>query len=214
MEVKELQREHFNSYKEAILQSIDNNTNALVEDITSIIKKPPLDSMDVLQTKFLNIAKKNKEILDIEQLNMILNDYRMNIISCSDKIKSTRIKDLSKKVDSVKFSKDETINFYKKDFIDLNKKLKKILKEELEDSIDKIILKNINKIFKSDNQEFREELTTNISKYLKTSYNKQVLDSFDIKVLVKDTTLINVVKEQTDRYLFTLNNSRLFNNLD
>ena len=214
MEVKELQKEHFNSYKEAILQSIDNNTNALVEDITSIIKKPPLDSMDVLQTKFLNIAKKNKEILDIEQLNMILNDYRMNIISCSDEIKSTRIKDLSKKVDSVKFSKDEVITFYKKDFIDLNKKLKKILKEELEDSIDKIILKNINKIFKSDNQEFREELTTNISKYLKTSYNKQVLDSFDIKVLVKDTTLINVVKEQTDRYLFTLNNSRLFNDLD
>ena len=214
MEVKELQREHFNSYKEAILQSIDNNTNALVEDITSIIKKPPLDSMDVLQTKFLNIAKKNNEILDIEQLNMILNDYRMNIISCSDEIKFTRIKDLSKKVDSVKFSKDEVITFYKKDFIDLNKKLKKILKEELEDSIDKIILKNINKIFKSDNQEFREELTTNISKYLKTSYNKQVLDSFDIKVLVKDTTLINVVKEQTDRYLFTLNNSRLFNDLD
>ena len=214
MEVKELQKEHFNSYKEAILQSIDNNTNALVEDITSIIKKPPLDSMDVLQTKFLNIAKKNKEILDIEQLNMILNDYRMNIISCSDEIKSIRIKDLSKKVDSVKFSKDEVITFYKKDFIDLNKKLKKILKEELEDSIDKIILKNINKIFKSDNQEFREELTTNISKYLKTSYNKQVLDSFDIKVLVKDTTLINVVKEQTDRYLFTLNNSRLFNDLD
>lgn len=214
MEVKELQRQHFNSYKEAILQSIDNNTNALVEDITSIIKKPPLDSMDVLQTKFLNIAKKNKEILDIEQLNMILNDYRMNIISCSDEIKSTRIKDLSKKVDSVKFSKDEVITFYKKDFIDLNKKLKKILKEELEDSMDKIILKNINRIFKSDNQEFREELTTNISKYLKTSYNKQVLDSFDIKVLVKDTTLINVVKEQTDRYLFTLNNSRLFNDLD
>ena len=32
-----------------------------------------------------------------------------------------------------------------------------------------------------------------------------------MKILVKDTTLINTVKETTDRYLFTLSNSRLLN---
>jgi hypothetical protein len=32
----------------------------------------------------------------------------------------------------------------------------------------------------------------------------------DIKILVKDTTLINGVKEQSERYIFTLENSRLY----
>ena len=36
-------------------------------------------------------------------------------------------------------------------------------------------------------------------------------ENIDIKILVKDTTLINGVKEQSERYLFTLENSRLFN---
>ena len=40
------------------------------------------------------------------------------------------------------------------------------------------------------------------------------MDSFDIKFLVKDTTLMNSVKEQGDRYLFTLKNSRLLNDFD
>ena len=39
---------------------------------------------------------------------------------------------------------------------------------------------------------------------------KQLLENIDIKILVKDTTLINSSKEQAERYLFTINNSRLF----
>ena len=170
--------------------------------------------MDVLQSKFLTIAKKNKEILDIEELTKILSNYRKSIISCCDKIRSTRVNALNKKVDSIKFSKDATICLYKKDFIDLNKKIKKMFKEQLEQSMDKEILRKINKIFKSDNKEFQDELIKNISKYLKCNYHKQLLDNFDIKVLVKDTTLINVIKEHTERYLFTLSNSRLFSDLN
>ena len=41
-----------------------------------------------------------------------------------------------------------------------------------------------------------------------------MLENIDIKILVKDTTLINGAKEQAERYLFTLNNSRLLNDLD
>ena len=32
----------------------------------------------------------------------------------------------------------------------------------------------------------------------------------DIKILVKDATMINSIKEATDTYLFTISNSRLF----
>ena len=48
-----------------------------------------------------------------------------------------------------------------------------------------------------------------MTKYLKKNYLSQLLENIDIKILVKDTTLINSTKEQSERYLFTLNNSRL-----
>ena len=48
-------------------------------------------------------------------------------------------------------------------------------------------------------------------KYLKNNYLKQLLENVDIKVLVKDAMLMNNVREQGERYLFTLQNSRLFN---
>ena len=53
-----------------------------------------------------------------------------------------------------------------------------------------------------------------ISKYVKGNYQKQLMENFDIKILVKDTTLINGTKEQGERYLFTLNHSHLFQDLD
>ena len=37
-----------------------------------------------------------------------------------------------------------------------------------------------------------------------------MIENVDIKILIKDTTLMNLVKEQTERYLFTISNSRLF----
>ena len=59
--VEELKKQHFDSYKATLLTIIENNTNILVnEDIKSLIKKPPLDSMDVLKNKFLDLSKKNK----------------------------------------------------------------------------------------------------------------------------------------------------------
>ena len=53
-----------------------------------------------------------------------------------------------------------------------------------------------------------------VTKYLKKQYQKQILDLFDIKVLIKDTTLINSIKEQGDHYTFTMKNSRLLNDFE
>ena len=41
-------------------------------------------------------------------------------------------------------------------------------------------------------------------------YPKQILENIELKILVKDTTLINGIKEQGERYLFTNNNSYIF----
>ena len=58
------------------------------------------------------------------------------------------------------------------------------------------------------------KVTKEATDYLKKNYQRQLLENVDIKILVKDTTLINNVKEQTERYIFALNNSRLLNEID
>ena len=44
-----------------MLEIVNNNTNSLIDnDIIFFDKKPPLDSMDQIKTKFLALAKKEK----------------------------------------------------------------------------------------------------------------------------------------------------------
>ena len=210
-QIKKFKKQHFDNYKNGVLDIIDNNTNSFVdEDIKTLISRPPLDSMDVLKNKFLELSKKNKIVLDIEGLSKLLDDYRSNIIKITDKIRKERINNLSKKVNSIKDF--EVIELYKKDFNSLDKDLKKILKVSMNDSYEKVFTKGINKIFSNDiDESIKNKIVDEISKFINKKYQKQIMDSFDIKILVKDTILINAVKEVTDRYLFTLDNSKLLN---
>ena len=74
------------------------------------------------------------------------------------------------------------------------------------------VIKKINNVFNNVNEEAKlKKINDDIVKVLNGSYQRQLLENADIKILVKDTTLINGVKEQSERYLFTLENSRLFN---
>ena len=152
--LKNLKEQHFNNYKKAILEIVKNNSNVLVdEDIMSLFRKPPLDSMDLIKSKCLDLAKKNKLVIDVTSLDNMLDKYRTNLFELCDCIKKTRIL-------------------------------------ELENVINK----------------FYEEL----KKYLNNSYQKQLLENVDFKILVKDTILTNNIKEQGERHIFTLNNSRIF----
>ncbi len=212
--IKKLKEQHIESYKNAILENIKNNTNVLVdEDIMSLTRKPPLDSMDLIKSKFLDLAKKNKIILNIEQLDIILDAYRIKNEKCFEKIKEIRIDELSNKVKSLEILKDsEVIKINKKDFISVNKEIKKLIKNQLKESFENEVLKKMENIFINDtNEDIRSKIVSEVSKYVKGSYQKQLLDNIDFKILVKDTTLINGTKEQSERYLFTLNNSRLLN---
>ena len=74
--IKQLKLQHIDTYKKAVLEIIKNNTDTLVNDIKSLIEKPPLDSMDQIKNKFLDLAKKNKIVLNIEELNSIVDNYR------------------------------------------------------------------------------------------------------------------------------------------
>ena len=212
--IDELKKQHIDSYKTAITDNIINNTSVLVdEDIMSLIRKPPLDSMDLIRVKFLDLAKKNGIVINIDVLSKLLDNYRDNLSKCCVELKDIRIKELKSIADSFPLDSGNTIiKFNKKDFVNLNKTIKKIIKDYLISSYNDCVLNKVNSIFIGDvDSNVKDNIINNVTKYIKGSYQKQLLENLDIKVLVKDTTLINVVKEQSDRYLFTMNNSRIFN---
>lgn len=210
----EFKKQHIETYKNAVRENILNNTNVLVdEDIMSLLKKPPLDSMDFIKCKFLDLAKKNKIVLNTEELSKILDNYRKYLLKILPEIKNLRVDSLTEIIGKVDFSKDsDVIKVKRGDFNNINKEIKKSINTYLSDGFEKQILKNIKNVFKDDVDEtVKNKIITDITKYIKGAYHKQLIENLDMKILVKDTTLINTVKETTDRYLFTLSNSRLLN---
>lgn len=215
-EFEDIKKQHEQSYKKALVEIVKNNTDVLVdEDIKILLKTPPLDSMDLIKAKMLDLAKKNKLILDTNELSKILNCYRKEILKCSAEIKKIRLGCLIKKIEQYDLKKsNDTIKINKKDFIDINKQIKKVVKNQLDIAYQTNIEKKVNKVFTGNiDKIIIDNYLINLSKYLNGKYQKQLMESFDIKVLVKDTTLINSVKEQAERYLFTLHNSRLLNDI-
>lgn len=214
--IQKIRNQHLDSYRNTILDIISNNTTVLVEDISSLFEKPPLDSMDIILNKFLSEAKRNHIVLNADGLSQLLENYRESLKVCFPKIESLRANTLSSKVKHFTFLEDSDVFvFYKKDFTSIDRDMKKILKEQMERSFTDHLIHNISIIFQdSIEEEVKDKIIDVISKFMKKDYQKQIMDSFDIKVFVKDNTLMNSVKEQSDRYLFTIQNSRLLNPLE
>ena len=215
-DLADLFKQHEENYRQAVSDLIQNNTSVLVdEDIVSLIKKPPLDSMDLLRAKFLDLAKKNKTVLNTEQLDILLEQYRSMLIECCGEIKKERITELQAKTKSVSLKNKNLIKINKKDFVGINKKMKSIMKQKLVESYEITILKNMDLLFHdSVSIELKNKIKDDFSKYILGVYQKQLIESIELKILVKDTTLMNRAKEQGERYLFTLDNSRLLNDFE
>lgn len=216
-DLEKFRLQHEDNYRQAILDNIRNNTDVLVDqDIVSLLRKPPLDSMDLIKSKFLDSAKKNKIVLNTDELGKLLDNYRKYLLKCCDEIKNIRISELGSKVKKEKLEKStDIIKINKKDFTNINKKIKKIIKDKLSSGYETYILKKFDSVFLDDtNETIKKKVMDDVSKYINGTYQKQLLENFDIKILVKDTTLINIAKEQGERYIFTLNNSRLLNDIN
>lgn len=209
--LEDAKKQHFDNYKNVIIECINNNTSVLIdEDIMSLMRKPPLDSMDLLKQKIILLAKKNDVIINTDKLSYKFDSYRSKLISINEELKKIRIDSLNDAIK--KCEEDSNFTIYKlnkKEFNSINKNIKKIIKDNLEESFNKNIIKNFDSLFSNVDDSIINNISESITKYYK-SYKKQIIDSVDIKILVKDTTLINTIKEHSDRYLFTLNNSRLF----
>ena len=212
-DLEELKKQHLDNYRNAVVEIVKNNTNSLIDDdIDSLINVPPLDSMDQIKNKFLVVAKKEKAVLETEKMNQMVLDFRKTLIKKMDEIKKLRIEELIININKITLQND-VIKITKKDLNLINKKIRRNIKEMLNELVNKYLINNIDIVYtKVDDEAKKAKMIQEMTKFLNSrgQYQKQLLENIDFKLLVKDTTLINGVKEQSDRYLFTKSNSHLF----
>ena len=211
--LENFKKQHLSNYKNAVIDLVKNNTDALIDnDIISLIKSPPLDSMDVIKSKLLSLAKKEKVILDSSKMNFILNNFRDLVITDFQGLKKIRNNYLVKKIEEFEPVREtEIIKIMKKDLDSINKEIKKTVKTSLNNNINNNLLIEIADIYDDQiDEKVKESIMKLFSKYMKTTYIKQLNENISIKILVKDRTLLSLVAEQGERYLFTKANSHIF----
>lgn len=210
--IEKFKKQHFETYQKATIEIVKNNTKALVEgDILPLVKTPPLDSMDTIKSKLLSLAKKEKVVLDAEQLKDVLSHYRNKLsesLLTLDSLRETAIED---KINSFQPQKEnDIIKLRQKDLDVINKEIKNYVKKSLEDCIE-YLLQGISTIYSTDiDEKTKDTIHANFKKYMKSTYEKQMMESIFIKLLVKDRTLMSGIIEQGERYLFTKENSHIF----
>ena len=210
--VEQYKKQHLVTYQNATKEIIKNNTKSLVEnDILPLIKKPPLDSMDIIKSKLISLAKKEKIVLDTKGLEELIESYRIYLIELLNHLSDIRVQQLIKKVDEFHPKREnEVIKIQKKDLDAVNKKIKAQVKEDTLEAIDKKLLSNLSSIYTKTDSNKQEEINKLFENFMRTTYLKQLNESIAIKLLVKDRTLLSGIAEQGERYLFTKNNSHLF----
>lgn len=212
-DMEQIKKQHLNTYKNATKEIVINNTKALVEnDIISLIKKPPLDSMDIIKTKLISLAKKEKIILSTEKLDILIKNYRDFLEDKLLSLRKIREDYLIKKIDEfVPERETEIIKIQKKELDSINKTLKQDLKKILDLSQTEILFNNLDTIYEDGiDEEIKSRINKAFIKFMKSTYQKQLNESIAIKTMVKDRTLLSGILEQGERYLFTKSNSHLF----
>jgi hypothetical protein len=134
-------------------------------------------------------------------------------MSLCNTIKEERLKFYNDIVNSFNFdnNNNEVIKILKKDTNNLDKEIRKTFKKEIIDAFNKNIISNFDMLLNGEvDDESKNEILEKFNKFMNGAYLRQLLENIDIKILVKDTILINSFKEEGDKYLYTLNNSHLF----
>ena len=89
--------------------------------------------------------------------------------------------------------------------------MKQDLKKILDLSQTEILFNNLDTIYEDGiDEEIKSRINKAFTKFMKSTYQKQLNESIAIKTMVKDRTLLSGILEQGERYLFTKSNSHLF----
>ncbi len=205
---EDILKQHKQILMTAGLELATNNTNSLIEDdIINGVIEVPLEAMDTVKQRVLNIAKHNNLILNSDKFNEVLISYKEELKKEFRNIFKKRIKLIEDNYS--KFDDDKPMDLVKnlkKELVKFNKEAKKEEKQVLTSLVKEKLVSNLDLIVKDDNTTFKKDVT----KFLQTTYVKQILETVDMKILVKDTILLNSLKEQIERFVFTMENSHLF----
>lgn len=205
---EDILKQHKQILMTAGLELATNNTNSLIEDdIINGVIEVPLEAMDTVKQRVLNIAKHNNLILNSDKFNEVLISYKEELKKQFRNIFKKRIKLIEDNYS--KFDDDKPMDLVKnlkKELVKFNKEAKKEEKQVLTSLVKEKIISNLDLIVNDDNTTFKKDAT----KFLQTTYVKQILETVDMKILVKDTILLNSLKEQIERFVFTMENSHLF----
>ena len=205
---EDILKQHKQILMTAGLELATNNTNSLIEDdIINGVIEVPLEAMDTVKQRVLNIAKHNNLILNSDKFNEVLISYKEELKKEFRNIFKKRIKLIEDNYS--KFDDDKPMDLVKnlkKELVKFNKEVKKEEKQVLTSLVKEKLVSNLDLIVKDDNTTFKKDAT----KFLQTTYVKQILETVDMKILVKDTILLNSLKEQIERFVFTMENSHLF----
>ena len=205
---EDILKQHKQILMTAGLELATNNTNSLIEDdIINGVIEVPLEAMDTVKQRVLNIAKNNSLVLDSDKFNEVLTSYKDELKKEFRNIFKKRIKLIEDNYS--KFNDDKPMDLVKnlkKELVKFNKEAKKEEKQVLTSLVKEKLVSNLDLIVKDDNTTFKKDAT----KFLQTTYVKQILETVDMKILVKDTILLNSLKEQIERFVFTKENSHLF----
>ena len=205
---EDILKQHKQILMTAGVELATNNTNSLIEDdIINGVIEVPLEAMDTVKQRVLNIAKNNSLVLNSDKFNEVLISYKEELKKEFRNIFKKRIKLIEDNYS--KFDDDKPLDLVKnlkKELVKFNKEAKKEEKQILTSLVKEKIISNLDLIVKDDNTTFKKDAT----KFLQTTYVKQILETVDMKILVKDTILLNSLKEQIERFVFTMENSHLF----
>lgn len=205
---EDILKQHKQILMTAGLELATNNTNSLIEDdIINGVIEVPLEAMDTVKQRVLNIAKHNNLILNSDKFNEVLISYKEELKKEFRNTFKKRIKLIEDNYS--KFDDDKPMDLVKnlkKELVKFNKEAKKEEKQIITSLVKEKIISNLDLIVKDDNTTFKKDAT----KFLQTTYVKQILETVDMKILVKDTILLNSLKEQIERFVFTMENSHLF----
>ncbi len=206
----EILEQHKKIYIEASKELIINNTRSLIEDdILPLFATPPLETMDTIKQRLLSLAKTYHLICDTSQLDECLINYREYLRKNLLKISEIRSSQLIDKVILFDYNdKEQILKELKKELIKLDKSIKKEVKTHLKTANQKYLLDNLKKLITTGDN--TNEFIKDMTKFLQNGYIKQQLELLDMKLLVKDTTLISGLREQIERFVFTTENSHLF----
>lgn len=205
---EDILKQHKQILMTAGVELATNNTNSLIEDdIINGVIEVPLEAMDLIKQRILNIAKNNDLVLNSDKFNEFLLEYKKELKHEFRKVFKKRIKLIEENYNKFDDTKPlDLIKNLKKELVKFNKETKKEYKDFILKIIKEKLVNNLDLITKENNDKFKKESI----KFLQTIYVKQVLEIIDMKILVKDTILLNSLKEQIERFVFTKENSHLF----